>query len=121
MPRHVLTVIGDLFFVARVRETAKHLGVTLDEATPANLVERMTARRPDLVIVDLHGPGDPLNAVISTKATPALAAIEWVGFYSHVDAETREAALSAGVDQVLPRSAFTRRLAELLQGGTQPS
>jgi NADH:ubiquinone oxidoreductase subunit 6 (subunit J) len=39
-----------------------------------------------------------------------------VGFYPHVDRALREAALAAGVDQVLPRSAFTVRLAALLAG-----
>jgi hypothetical protein len=39
-----------------------------------------------------------------------------VGFYSHVDTATRDAALAAGVETVLPRSAFVARLPELLRG-----
>ena len=41
-----------------------------------------------------------------------------VGFYSHVDQATREAALASGVDDVLPRSAFTARLPAILAGTT---
>jgi CheY-like chemotaxis protein len=117
MPRHVLVVIDDLFFVARVRETARHLGVTLEESTLVDAIPCMTRRRPDLAIVDLHGAGDPFALVAAAKATAELEDVEWLGFYSHVDTDTREKALAAGVDHVLPRSAFTRRLAELLQGG----
>jgi hypothetical protein len=43
-----------------------------------------------------------------------------VGFYPHVDQETRRAAEAAGVDDVLPRSTFTARLAELIAGGSSP-
>jgi hypothetical protein len=38
------------------------------------------------------------------------------GFFSHVDHATRDAALAAGVDEVLPRSAFVSRLPALLAG-----
>ena len=66
-------------------------------------------------------PGDPCAVVAAAKATAELKDVEWLGFYSHVDEDTRRKAIVAGVDHVLPRSAFTRRLAELLQGGLRPS
>jgi len=43
-----------------------------------------------------------------------------VGFYSHVEAATRDAAHAAGIDLVLPRSAFAARLADLLRGTPAP-
>lgn len=121
MARHVLVLIPDLFFAARVRETAQQLNATLEEATPGDALQRMAARRPDLVIVDLQAPGEPIGVAAEAKATTGLAGVQWVGFYSHVDSETREKAIIAGVDHVLPRSAFTRRLPEFLRGGTRPS
>ena len=36
-----------------------------------------------------------------------------LGYYSHVDAETRQAALDAGVDMVVPRSRMSRELPAL--------
>jgi DNA-binding NarL/FixJ family response regulator len=36
-----------------------------------------------------------------------------LGYYSHVDAETRQAALAAGVDLVVPRSRMSRELPQL--------
>ena len=39
-----------------------------------------------------------------------------LGYYSHVDAETRAAAEAAGVDLVVPRSRMARELPDLVQG-----
>lgn len=38
-----------------------------------------------------------------------------LGFYSHVDVDTREAAEAAGVDQVVPRSRMARELPQLVE------
>jgi len=43
-----------------------------------------------------------------------------LGFASHVAAETIAAARGAGCDEVLARSAFTRRLPELLRKLASP-
>jgi DNA-binding NarL/FixJ family response regulator len=113
--RRVLLAVPDLFFVARIQTAAAHLGVQLQDSTPARLVDDARRGQPDVVIVDLHAPG-VLDAVRDLKRDAALAALPVVGFYSHVDAAARRAALEAGVDQALPRSAFTLRLAALLAG-----
>ncbi len=39
-----------------------------------------------------------------------------LGYYSHVDADTRAAALAAGVDLVVPRSKMNRELPALAEG-----
>ena len=118
--RRVLSVVPDLFFAARIAETAKTLGVTLDSAGLAEAIARARAASPDLVILDLHAFGDPLAIVRAFKADAALRAIPIVGFYSHVDAALRATAIDAGIDHVLPRSAFTARLAGIL-GGEMPT
>ena len=48
------------------------------------------------------------------KQDAALASIRTVGYASHVQVDVIDAARAAGVDDVLPRSAFTMRLAEIL-------
>ena len=116
IPRRVLVLVPDLFFAARIAETARAAGVTIESASPAAAAERCRAVAPDLVILDLHAAGDPLDAVRALKSDPATLGIPVVGFHSHVDTELRERALAAGVDRVLPRSAFTVRLAALLTG-----
>jgi hypothetical protein len=58
-----------------------------------------------LVLVDLHRPG--VLDVIPSVAAPV------IGFASHVDDELLDAGRRAGCREVLPRSRFFRRLAEL--------
>lgn len=114
--RHILMVVSDLFFATRIAETARTLGVEIESANPAGLVAACRARRPDLVVLDLMGSGDPIDAVRALRADAATESIEVVGFYPHVEDAVRQAALAARVTQVLPRSAFTKRLSELLTG-----
>jgi CheY-like chemotaxis protein len=114
-PRRVLAVAPDLFFAARIAETARACGVDLATCVPADLASRFAGGGFANLIVDLHAPG-ALDAVRALRATPDGESVEIVGFYSHVDQALRAAALAAGVTQALPRSAFTARLAALLRG-----
>ena len=50
-------------------------------------------------------------------ADPELAAIPTIGFVSHVQAELIDAAREAGVGEVMARSAFTARLADIIKSG----
>jgi hypothetical protein len=58
-----------------------------------------------LLLVDLHRPG-VLAAIPALRQTV-------IGFASHVDDSLLQAARDAGCAEVLPRSRFFRRLAEL--------
>lgn len=120
--RRVVMVVPDLFFATRIAGAADQLGVALESPGPDEALAAIRAHAPDLVIVDLTAPGDPLALVRSLKADPKSRAVPIIGFYPHVDQALRAAALGAGVDQVMPRSAFTARLASLLagDGSTQP-
>ncbi len=114
--RRVVAVVPDLFFAARIAGTAERLGVKLALPAPSAALEAVRQAPPDLVILDLHAPGDPLRLARDLRADPATRSLPIIGFYSHVDRELRESALAAGLDQVLPRSAFTVRLPALLAG-----
>src|SRR5947207_2584046 len=98
MSRRVVMVVPDLFFATRIATAAAHLGVVLDSASPAELADACRRVGPDLVIVDLHGGGDPLGAIRALRASDDLRGTRVVGFHSHVDAALREAALAAGAD-----------------------
>jgi len=120
--RRVVVVVPDLFFATRIAATAARLGVALETPAPPEALVAIRERPPDLVILDLGAPDDPLAVARALKADPTTQNVPVVGFYPHVEGELREAALAAGVDHVLPRSAFTARLPALLagEGGTQP-
>jgi CheY-like chemotaxis protein len=114
--RRVIAVVPDLFFASRIAATAERLGVALELPAPAAALDAIRRAPPDLVILDLHAPGDPLGLARALRADPATRAVHLLGFYAHVDRALREAALGAGLDQALPRSAFTARLPALLAG-----
>lgn len=103
-------------FSSKIRTTATSLGVTLVFArTSDGALAEMRKTAPTLVIFDLNNPRtNPIGTVAAMKSEAALASIPTLGFVSHVDTSTIDAARKAGVDEVLPRSAFTVRLAEIL-------
>src|SRR5438477_8537447 len=112
----ILVAVDDLLFSSKIRTTAKQAGVELAFArTPPEILEQARALRPALFIVDLNSAkADPLGTVTAMKRDPALASIRTLGFVSHVHTDLIAAARQAGVDEVMARSAFAGRLADIL-------
>ena len=115
-PPRVYALVPDLFFMTKIGATATQLGIVVEELRPNRAITACRNEPPDLLLIDLHAEGDPLEVVRVLKANEETRGIQIVGFYSHVDQALREAALRSGADQVLPRSAFTVKLPDLLQG-----
>jgi PleD family two-component response regulator len=118
MSKPVIAVVDDMFFASKIRATAEHLGVQVrfarstDEALKAAHQEE-----PSLVIADLHAQKcDPFNLAEQLKADETLRAVPLVGFFSHVQTELQHRAKQSGYDRVMPRSAFTKNLPEILSG-----
>lgn len=118
MARTVIIAVDDMFFVAKIRATAEHLGVTLRSVR--NLETLLNVAREgqtDLIIVDLHAQKlDPLTVAQTIKSEAQLASIPLLGFFSHVQTELKKNALAAGYDSVIPRSVFSRDLEAILEG-----
>jgi CheY-like chemotaxis protein len=119
MNQHVLAAIDDMFFASKIRASAEHLGVdvrfirSVEEA-----LESARQERPSLLIVDLHSQRcDPFALAEALKSDEHLRDLPLVGFFSHVQTELQRRAEQAGYDRVLPRSVFTKHLAEILQSG----
>ena len=55
-----------------------------------------------------------MDAIAALKADGALSAVRTLGYVSHVDAGTIASARAAGIDEVLARSAFVEKLADIL-------
>jgi CheY-like chemotaxis protein len=108
--------VDDLIFSIKMSTAAKHLGVELYfERSRDRVLQTVKDKQPTLVIFDLNSARlEPMAAIGALKADPALAGIRTLGFVSHVDADTIEAARQAGIDQVLARSAFADRLGDIL-------
>ena len=118
MTRTVIAAVDDMFFAAKIRAVAEHLGVNLRFAKSASAVmETARAGNVSLVLVDLHSQKlQPLELARQLKADAKLNSITLVGFFSHVETELQQAAQAAGYDRVMPRSAFTRNLPQILSG-----
>ncbi len=111
----VAVLVDDLFFLAKIQETAKALGakvLTLNaRSTPAAVAEA----HPGAVIIDLNfRSASPIDSIRALKADPATAPIPILAFVSHVQEQLIADARAAGCDSVLARSAFTRQLPQLL-------
>jgi CheY-like chemotaxis protein len=118
MKRRVIALVDDLFFAAKIRATAEYLDIeVIFPRSPEAFAEASGQNTHALFIVDLHlQRGDPFLIASNLKADAALRATPLVGFFSHVQVELQKRAEAAGFDHVLPRSAFTKRLPEILQG-----
>jgi CheY-like chemotaxis protein len=116
----VLALVDDLMFRSKIKSTATPLGVAVTFAGSSDAaLAAMRAARPSLVIFDLNNPRtDPLGTMAAMKKDPALASIPTIGYASHVDVATIDAARAAGVDDVMARSAFSTKLPELLSATT---
>ena len=114
----ILVAVDDLMLSSRISTAAKATGAAIQftRSVDAVLAAARTAA-PALIILDLNSARiQPLAIVEALKADAALAAVPTVGFVSHVDTATIEAARRAGVGRVLARSAFVEQLSQLLAG-----
>lgn len=120
-----IALIDDLFFVAKVRETAKLAGVTLETAATGQALLQAAAASPGaLILVDLNARHGALEALERLCASNGHARLpdgqgnprRVIAFLSHVQTDLAERARQAGCQDVLPRSTFTQNLAEILRG-----
>jgi CheY-like chemotaxis protein len=117
-----IALIDDLFFLAKVHETAKHTGVTLETAATGEQLLKAAAASPmALILVDLNARQGALDAVEHLCASNGAAngpgkPRRVIAFLSHVQTDLAERARSAGCQDVMPRSKFTQNLAEILRG-----
>ena len=119
---NVIAVVDDLFFGAKILETAERLKVSLRLVrSPEELEDEARACRPGLLIFDLNAEGcQPLQAIRRVKANPELKDTPALGFYSHVHHELKAAAAEAGCDRIMARSAFTAQLPDILRPYASP-
>ncbi|MDX6528821.1 MAG: hypothetical protein QOH41_1111 [Blastocatellia bacterium] len=123
MERNIIAVVDDLFFASKIRGTAEELGVRARFARNIDaMIEAARLDQPSLIICDLHSQKiDPIEIAKQLKADKELRSIPLLGFFSHVQTELQREAEEAGFNQVIPRSAFSKHLGEILSGTKRPS
>jgi hypothetical protein len=99
----IVALAPDLMFASRIEATLGAAGHVVDLASSAADAPELEAA--DLLIVDLDR--EPAEGVVGL-GLPVL------GFYAHLNTETRERAQAAGVDLIVPRSRMAREMPELV-------
>jgi CheY-like chemotaxis protein len=123
MSKLVIAVVDDMFFASKIRAVAEHLGVKVSFVRSADEAkEAARVGAPSLIIADLHARRcDPFALAEQLKGDETLRAVPLLGFFSHVQTALQGRAQRAGYDRVIPRSAFTKNLPEILSGtGSKP-
>ena len=107
----VIAAIPDVFFRAKVLETAKQLAVPLEVARDADeLLQQVRTEKPRLVLMDLQAKAlQPLDTLIALEGIPV------VGYLAHEAVELREQALAAGCGEVLTKGQFSASRPALLR------
>jgi CheY-like chemotaxis protein len=111
----ILGVMADLFFLVKILDEAKKLGLGAEFVKDRTLAMEKIRALPPLVIFDLNfAQADPLGLIREMKSDPATQGIPAVAFVPHVQVELKQQALDAGCDVVVARSTFAQDLTALL-------
>ncbi|MFN8163856.1 MAG: hypothetical protein U0R26_08500 [Solirubrobacterales bacterium] len=99
----VVSIAEDLMLASKV-------DVMLTAAGHNVILARSLAAAPldeaEVVVADLD---------VESPQALARVGVPVLGYYSHVDAETRDAAAAAGIDLAVPRSRMARELPQLVE------
>jgi CheY-like chemotaxis protein len=119
-PTKIFFFIEDLFFIAKIQETARKLGVKVgfvknDKESIAALVGVEEEDRPGLIVFDLNNANAKPLTLIPKLKTKLKKSTSIVGFLSHLQGDLKAKAVEAGCDTVMPRAAFSQNLPNLLR------
>jgi hypothetical protein len=119
-PTRIFCFIEDLFFLAKIQETARKLGVKVefvkgDKDAVARIYDAPESERPALLVFDLNNLNAKPMALIPKFKTKFKKAVSIIGFLNHLQGDLKMKAIEAGCDAVMPRSAFSQSLPILLR------
>src|SRR5579863_651080 len=119
-PTRIFCFIEDLFFTAKIQETARKLGVKVefvkgDKEAVARISDVPESERPKLLVFDLNNLSAKPMTLIPKFKLKFKKATSVIGFLSHLQGDLKLKAIEAGCDTVMPRSAFSQSLPSLLR------
>ena len=118
-PTRIVCFIDDLFFMAKIQETSRKLGVKVEFVkAEKETLDRLTSdeeEKPSLIIFDLNNAGAKPLVTIPKLKSKLKKQTSIVGFLSHLQGDLKMKAQEAGCDMVVPRSAFSQNLPALLR------
>jgi hypothetical protein len=119
-PTHIYFFIEDLFFIAKIQETARKLGVKVafvknDKESLATLTAAHDDDRQSLIVFDLNNANAKPLTLIPKLKTKLKKTVSIIGFLSHLQGDLKAKAVEAGCNTVMPRAAFSQNLPNLLR------
>ena len=119
-PVRIYAFVDDLFFLAKIQETARKINVKVQFVkTDKDLIDHVAANHPEekpsLIIFDLNNISTKPLSMITRLKSKFKRETSIVGFLSHVQGELKVKAQEAGCDVVMPRSAFSQTLPQMLR------
>jgi hypothetical protein len=116
---HIYFFIEELFFQAKIQETAKKLGVKVafiknDKDALTELTDG-EENKPALIVFDLNNVNAKPMTLIPKLKSKLKKSASIVGFLSHLQGDLKAKAVEAGCDVVMPRAAFSQNLPNLLR------
>ena len=119
-PIRIYCFIEDLFFLAKIQEAARKIGVKVafvkaDKDIVSRLADVPEGSRPSLIVFDLNNVGAKPLTLIPRLKSKMKRGTSVIGFLSHLQGDLKAKAMEAGCDMVMPRSAFSQNLPNLLR------
>ena len=110
----VTAMVPDLLFGSKVKEMLEQAGHEVDIVSGETEVWDEIAGT-EVLVVDLTSDDvDGIGLIDTLKTGGEANHVKTLGFYSHVEAETKRRAEQAGFDLVVPRSRMAREGADLV-------
>jgi hypothetical protein len=120
-PTRIFCFIDDLFFQAKIQETSRKLGIKVEfvKGGDKEIISRITdvpeADRARLLVFDLNNLNAKPMTLIPKFKSKFKKSISIIGFLNHLQGDLKLKATEAGCDTVMPRSAFSQSLPNLLR------
>jgi hypothetical protein len=124
-PTRIYCFIEDLFFLAKIQEVSKKLGIKVaflkpekedkDKDVITKLTETREEDRPALILFDLNSSNTKPLTLIPKIRTKLKRSASIIGFLSHIQGDLKNKAIEAGCDTVMPRATFSQNLPSLLR------
>jgi CheY-like chemotaxis protein len=115
----VFAFVEDLFFLSKIQDTGRKMNVKVEFVkNEKELAERMKSNgeeKPSLIIFDLNNANAKPLTLIPKLKSKLKKGTSIIGFLSHVQGDLKQKAHEVGCDMVLPRSAFSQNLPQLLR------
>ncbi|MBI2546010.1 response regulator transcription factor [Candidatus Woesearchaeota archaeon] len=107
-----LVICNDLFFQTKIETTAALLGKPIKIVPDKETLAPALKENPTLIIWDLNAG---FNLVETAKLIKENSKARIVAYVSHVQTDLIKKAKEVGIDEIMPRSAFTIKLPQILQ------